>query len=266
MKLHYNETGATRNELVKTVAGITGGEVKYLGAPTFAYAIGTDFTVDKEGTLEFNEAEPGIDAEAIITALKEKGFTPQSGEPSEEQPEVVVSEPTEEESEEQTEPSGDEENTEETEEVLDNLTVGMPKDFFTKEVCENLKRIIESKGNLMKHAFQTDALPIEVDEDKVNFPWFKDVDAASAKAYTHFISAICDMAKNQKRITAKEKEVESEKYAFRCFLLRLGFNGAAYKDERKILLQNLSGPAAFPTQAAADAFADKQKAKKEETA
>ena len=65
------------------------------------------------------------------------------------------------------------------------------------------------------------------------------------KAYTHFIAALCDMARNQKRITATEKEVENEKYAFRCFLLRLGFIGAEYKEERKILLKNLSGSSAF---------------------
>ena len=33
----------------------------------------------------------------------------------------------------------------------------------------------------------------------------------------------------------------AEKYAFRCFLLRLGFIGNEYKAERKILLKNLSG-------------------------
>ena len=53
------------------------------------------------------------------------------------------------------------------------------------------------------------------------------------------------MSKEQKRITASEKEVENEKYAFRCFLLRLGFIGTEYKTDRKILLQNLSGSSAF---------------------
>ena len=53
------------------------------------------------------------------------------------------------------------------------------------------------------------------------------------------------MAKTQKRITAKEKEVDNEKYAFRCFLLRLGFIGDEHKVTRKILLRNLSGSSAF---------------------
>ena len=46
-------------------------------------------------------------------------------------------------------------------------------------------------------------------------------------------------------VTAKEKAVDNEKYAFRCFLLRLGFIGAEFKTERKILLRNLTGSSAF---------------------
>ena len=53
------------------------------------------------------------------------------------------------------------------------------------------------------------------------------------------------MARNAKRVTATEKPADNEKYAFRCFLLRLGFIGAEYKEERKILLKNLSGSSAF---------------------
>ena len=53
------------------------------------------------------------------------------------------------------------------------------------------------------------------------------------------------MSKEQKRITATEKAVDNEKYAFRCFLLRLGFIGEEYKADRKILLKNLKGSSAF---------------------
>lgn len=53
------------------------------------------------------------------------------------------------------------------------------------------------------------------------------------------------MAKKQKRITATAKEVDNEKYAFRCFLLRLGFIGEEYKAARKILLSKLNGSSAF---------------------
>jgi len=49
------------------------------------------------------------------------------------------------------------------------------------------------------------------------------------------------MAKKQQRVLAVERDVDSEKYAFRCFLLRLGFIGEEYAVSRKILLKNLSG-------------------------
>ena len=65
------------------------------------------------------------------------------------------------------------------------------------------------------------------------------------KACTHFIAALCEMSRNAKRVIATEKDVDNEKYAFRCFLLRLGFIGAEYKAERKILLKNLTGSSAF---------------------
>ena len=53
------------------------------------------------------------------------------------------------------------------------------------------------------------------------------------------------MSVTQKRVNASEKEVDNEKYAFRCFLLRLGFIGNEYKTQRKILLRNLTGSSAF---------------------
>ena len=53
------------------------------------------------------------------------------------------------------------------------------------------------------------------------------------------------IAKEAKRVTATEKPADNEKYAFRCFLLRLGFIGNEYKTYRKILLKNLTGSAAF---------------------
>ena len=109
----------------------------------------------------------------------------------------------------------------------------------------NLTKLLDAKGNLIRKALGITDLRIELLEDRVAFPWFSQVDADSVAAYTHFISALCEMSRNAKRVTATEKPVENEKYAFRCFLLRLGFIGTEYKAERKILLRNLSGSTAF---------------------
>ena len=83
-------------------------------------------------------------------------------------------------------------------------------------------------------------------DDYLDFPWFKaDSTSKEVKAYTDFITALCNFAKKQTRVTATEKQVDNEKYAFRCFLLRLGLIGEEYKQTRKILLQNLEGSSAF---------------------
>jgi hypothetical protein len=53
------------------------------------------------------------------------------------------------------------------------------------------------------------------------------------------------MSRNQKRISATEKAVDNEKYAFRCFLLRLGFTETNTRPREKSCLRNLSGSSAF---------------------
>lgn len=106
----------------------------------------------------------------------------------------------------------------------------------------NLTNLLAAKGGLIRKALGIADLPIEVTEDAVSFPWFPELPEPEAvKAYTHFIAALGKMSKDLKRVSATEKPVDNEKYAFRCFLLRLGFIGNEYKAERKILLKNLSG-------------------------
>ena len=60
-----------------------------------------------------------------------------------------------------------------------------------------------------------------------------------------FISKLVEIAKRQKWVAAKQTDVENEKYAFRCFLLKLGFVGNEFKTARKILLRNFEGSSAF---------------------
>jgi len=120
----------------------------------------------------------------------------------------------------------------------------MPRSLFTESNLENLKALVAAKGNLIKKALDVDDLPIEVTDVKVSFPWFPAVPTPEElKAYDTFICKLCEMARNAKRVVAKEKETDND--AFRCFLLRLGFIGAEFKTERKILLRNLAGSSAF---------------------
>lgn len=132
-----------------------------------------------------------------------------------------------------------------SEEAPTTLTVQMPKSFFTFEALENLRRITANKENLIKHALDASFLDIIETDETVEFPWFTLTVPGDGEAYTKFISALCEFAKNQKRVNNKPDTSDNEKYAFRCFLLRLGMIGSDYKHVRKVLLRNLTGSSAY---------------------
>lgn len=263
MKLCYKATGQERKKLVGAISTALNTPTKYLGAPTFAYEVG-DYHIDKAGTLT------GPDNLDLEDALHQQGFDADGDTRHYDEPDTYESGlggmgalPAFED----LQMDGREEiglgrtrredfqgeNGMRASDVpeLDadiGLVIEMPRSSFTDTALDNLKRLIESKSNLIKKALGTETLELEITGDKVGFPWFEDgTDPDAIKAYTHFVTALCEMARIQKRVTAKEKETDNDKYAFRCFLLRLGFIGAAYKDERKVLLRNLTGSSAFKT-------------------
>ena len=127
----------------------------------------------------------------------------------------------------------------------ETLIISMPKETLDEPTLNRVKRIIENKGTLFKAAFKSDSLEITTDDEKVSFPWFSIESNEDAFAYSTFISMLCEFARNQKRINDKPDTSDNPKYAFRCFLLRIGMIGAEYKPVRKVLLRNLSGSSAF---------------------
>ena len=132
----------------------------------------------------------------------------------------------------------------ETEEEPENPggAIFVPKETFTDTGIDNLKKLVRVKGNLIKKALGIANAELTDSGEYIGFPWIsEEISPDDVPAVTQFINALCDMARKQKRITASEKEVDNKKYAFRCFLLRLGFIGDEYKGTRKILLRNLDG-------------------------
>ena len=142
------------------------------------------------------------------------------------------------------------------------LTIQIPREGFTEQSLATLQLIIKSKEHLLKKSLDTDDLGILITDDKISFPWFQKNDPVSTSAYMHLVTAICDMAKKAKRVTVTNQDIESEKYAFRTWLIRLGFGGPEYKEERAVLLKNLSGTSAFKNREAAEAFNERMKEKR----
>jgi len=136
----------------------------------------------------------------------------------------------------------EEAQTKETKDEPTTLSISLPKDSFTDAALNNLNGILTSKGNLIKKAFGIEEANYILANDRITFNWLKgEISAETSRAFQDFVSKLCDMAKKQKRVIAKPKAYENEKYAFRCFLLRLGLIGDEYKTSRKILLKNLNG-------------------------
>lgn len=208
MIIRYDVTGAERKRLAQALGMITCWEPVYTKAPTFAYKVG-NYTVDKDGVIFCPESATQEIVDLLVERLKAKGFTPISIEG-------------------------------------ELLTMNLPRELFTPEAIDRLREIIRSKELLFRKAFQTDRILLEEHEDVLCFPWFRfqGIDG-EVDAYSHFICALGEMARQRQRIIALPYAGSNDKFAMRLFLVQLGLKGPKHKQTRKILLKNLSGNSAW---------------------
>ena len=224
MKIHYSITKEQRKKMVEIVGKALGKQPVYCGAPTFAYKVGA-FEITRDGFICFGDEVDEAEVERVRTALRGAGFVAE-----EDESEMTMAESEE-------DAATDDE---------DRLIVSIPRTFLTETGRKNLDALLASKGHLIQKAFNIEKATYTLTEETIKFAWFHGKIAEdTVRACTDFISKLCEMAQKQKRAVAKEKPAENEKYAFRCFLLRLGMIGDAYKTSRRILLQNLTGSSAF---------------------
>ena len=221
MKIHYNITKEQRKKMVEIVGRTLDVQPIYCGAPTFSYRVG-EVEITRDGSIC---SEDAAEVERVRTALREEGFAAE-----EEESEMTMAESEE-------DAATDDE---------DRLIVSISRTFLTETGRKNLDALLASKRKLIQKAFNIEKAAYTLTDETIKFAWFHGKIAEdTVRAYTDFISKLCEMAQKQKRAVAKEKAVENEKYAFRCFLLRLGMIGDDYKTSRRILLQNLTGSSAF---------------------
>lgn len=213
-EIRFTLESKQRPKLAQEIGNILGTVPHYERVPSCAYDI-VGYRLDKEGVLHIPEGAEETTKD-LIRQLRERGF------------------------------QDDAEVTEEVPVQEDKLTIVIPRESLTDTALENLQKITANKQTLFQRAFRMDSTEIEITDEKINFTWFPyTVDGDDIAAYTQFISRLCDMARDAKRVSSKPTETDNDKYAFRCFLLRLGFIGKEYKTARKILLRNLTGNSAF---------------------
>ena len=207
MKIYYNKTEIKRKELVKAISEITGKGSKYLGTPTLSYQVGI-YEITRDCALCCPDE---LDE---VPEFREKNN-------------YLI--------EELSKRGFEKENFTVT-------TISMPAEKIN---LENFRNLLEAKGDLIKKALGIKSIDIDENSNIVNFDWPESLTRDQFNAYAKFIEAICKMSLAQGKISNKVKEYVNEKYAFRCFLLRLGFIGDEYKTDRRILLSKLEGSSAY---------------------
>lgn len=214
MTIKINAQGKERKRLVQVISKQLALDAEYCGAPTFNYKVGS-IIIDKTGSLHLDGREDSEVIETLLEHIYDEGFDlDQSHTENEDEPQGIA--------------------------------IQIPMTDFTEQSLQNLFDLVEAKGALIKKALGIDDLPINLIGDRLDFPWFSKNDTPEeVKAYMDFVTALCNLANKQRRINKTDKVVTNEKYAFRCFLLRLGFIGDQYKTQRKILLRNFTGSSAF---------------------
>ena len=270
MEIRFNIEKSQRKALAQKIAEMTGAEVKYLGVPSFAYEIGI-FTVTQDAVLTCADDSDKDTVEMVLKWLSEAGYTAEN------------------EPEENGQDSGFPVNT----------GISVPLAQHTVQSLINLICMIHSRGALLSKAtggnFSADKTltdeivqhefhniyeltafvrewdennppltGISFDSDKITFDGFGQAeDANHVHTFMRLSAAMNQMALTQKRVQAKEVDDSNEKYAFRTWLLRLGLNGADFKEDRKRLMANLSGNSAFRNDEEKARWTERQKAKRE---
>ena len=260
MKINYNVTGSDRKQLVSIITRETGVKATYKGMPSMAYCI-DGITVEKDGTMVWDENTDAATIQKIIDALAAAGFegtgdTPQPAEA----PAPQEAEPVE-------------------------LTVSMPLTRHNGASLRNLINLVYTRASLLNKALGTsfrvepgltDALQddaciltvesllgavaayedehgkaldgITITPDEISFTSLPETtEPERLRAFTELVAMMNKQAIDQQRVQAKTVNEENEKYALRIWLTRLGMNGPEFKTTRKVLMENLTGHSAFRT-------------------
>jgi len=186
-----------------------GQSVQYAGAPTFAYTA-AGWSVDKSNMVSSPVFEIDDELENIAhlpELLRDVGAVPEGP-----------------------------------------LTLTIISDDPSDEIRASIMQaLLQSKETLIYSAFGTDrGLAVTAVDKGYTFPFFSaSLDHSYITAAIQFAHCIYEQSFQQKRVTSKDKPVENEKYAFRCFLLRIGMIGKEYSLARKTLLASLSGNSSF---------------------
>ena len=282
MTIQTNVT-ANRKALANRISQeLLGAPVTYAGVPSCAYRVGACITIDREGNIEIGDEDA---VRILMPFFIEQGWrsaetdeTP-AEEPAGPAPDSEVNEaPAEVISV----------HTVDPERVTgDDCAISIPADLTVAQLT-NLIHMLYSQQHLLNRSVMDGRLRIpeslitrlkeytpetpDAFSDLMNdfialgelagficengvvtldFP-HDDEHPAYDLVYARLTERIIQAAREASRAKAEINTSENEKYYMRAWLIRLGYGGADLKAERQLLLRNLKGHSAFPTDAAAE--------------
>lgn len=272
-----------RKEMVNKLAAMLGEDPIYNGPPSFGYTVG-HLTIDRDANIS---AEDPADLKAIKPWLIENGYIDAEEAAAESDvdliPELEVDEP-------EAPDELPEEEASNSEEI--SMCIGFPYDIKPVSMLKNLVFILYSKQTLLNHATGNDTLKIPdaaiealkvqefttheelistlvpfadsgemqgltFEDMKVFITYGKLPDTDWYNTFLHLTQKMMEAAEAAKRVFPDHQQPESEKYVMRSWLVRMGMGGPEWKAIRQILLKNLTGHSAFPSEAAAQKHREK---------
>ena len=224
-----------RKELIQTLSEVLHEKPRYCGAPSFAYQFSL-CRVDRDASLHLPPTIVRQSVQSVVTLLNQRGFEAEIADDASESEAPA----------EQPEDDFPAEQPEEENPAEQYHTVFVPHEKISGETLAKLEQVVSGKATLLRKALGDSPLSITSTPGGYAFPWFQiRSDEESRRAYATLVEKLIEFARERTRVTASDRETDNPRYAFRCFLLRLGFIGAEYKRERAILLRNLEGNGAF---------------------
>lgn len=219
--------GLQRKQLAEAIADMLGAEVAYHGTPKFLYQVG-EIWIDRNWNIPLPPGRDDLNG-AVKAAAARLG--------------AHVTDPTANAQQVDTEATGADTAADSS---VDGLTITIPIEGNVEVVEVNLTALLASKGELIARALGIPATPVEFGDGTVSFPWFETVpESEVVLAASTLLAAMVRYAAEATRVSAKPTPAGNDKYAMRCFLLRLGFIGKAHKPLRATLLLRLDGDAAW---------------------
>ena len=283
-----------RKALVKAIAEELGTTATYLRAPSYGYQIG-DFTVDRDGNII------GEDFTALRDFLQANGWEIPEQETRAE-PAADPEEPAETQITDSEETDIKELPADSEEEPITQMDISIPARDATPVQLKNLIFMLHSRQTLINRMTDSDHLNIPdilidrlrestpetaeeltslLDDSKaiagltgfdfrdgkvtMTFP-FDEAQPTRWTTYANLLNRIYDAAMKATRVFPErvEPDDQNEKYLAHVWLQRLGYHGADFKAERKILLGHLKGYCAFANGEKMQAHKDKYAALRRE--